>query len=290
MHRNGRRAFTLIELLVVISIIAVLVGLLLPALGKARAAGQTLKCESNIHQIGLAAIQYTEDYGQLWDSYYWWNGNGVYGNNWQNEPRTPGLLFDYIDNAFDIAECPTNRRRSVSGEGDGKIDFGAFTDLYFDYTMVDDTRGAKPFLDVTCAHFRDPGIFNMDAMPFQHLPNALIGKLETISGLPIFVEESSYFNNDVPGQGVADGRWGNTDQITRRHDNRGHVAFFDGHVELFKQPYGPLEDVREDGDLEANDFYVRQGKGKKNGTYSGWYRLVSDDNDAYPYGWINDPH
>lgn len=54
--------FTLIELLVVISIIALLIGILLPALGAARAAGRNLACKSNVRQITLAHLTYTQDY------------------------------------------------------------------------------------------------------------------------------------------------------------------------------------------------------------------------------------
>jgi prepilin-type N-terminal cleavage/methylation domain-containing protein len=61
MKRTRPRAFTLIELLVVISIIALLIALLLPALGNARAAGRSVVCLSQMRQIYLAEAMYAQD-------------------------------------------------------------------------------------------------------------------------------------------------------------------------------------------------------------------------------------
>ena len=83
--RRSRHAFTLIELLVVISIIALLVGILLPALGAARRTAQTVKCASNMRQLGIGFMGYATDnegkfpLNSLYDSTTWWYQGDVIG-------------------------------------------------------------------------------------------------------------------------------------------------------------------------------------------------------------------
>ena len=106
MKRSG---FTLIELLVVIAIIAILAAILFPVFAKAREKARQSSCLNNMKQIGLACMQYAQDYDERYpagDSVAW--GDFVY----PNYPRGGYVdaIYPYVKNV-QVFMCPSDSTR-----------------------------------------------------------------------------------------------------------------------------------------------------------------------------------
>jgi len=122
MKRNG---FTLVELLVVVAIIALLLGILLPALGKAREIARTSVCLSNLKQIGTASVSYAMENGGIlpmhsavdasgepsYNELRWWGWSvmPMIYTNIDNPPSDDSEIDEFIEDLPDdggVFTCP----------------------------------------------------------------------------------------------------------------------------------------------------------------------------------------
>ena len=146
MKNHQKTAFTLIELLVVIAIIAILAAILFPVFARARENARRSSCQSNLKQIGLGALQYSQDYDEkVVPLRYYWNGT--------SHVPFHSLLQPYIKST-QLFKCPSNTSAILDNTPEaGTLATQAIPASYVanSGSEADDPGpgGKRPMLDIT---------------------------------------------------------------------------------------------------------------------------------------------
>jgi prepilin-type N-terminal cleavage/methylation domain-containing protein/prepilin-type processing-associated H-X9-DG protein len=236
--RYVRTGFTLIELLVVIAIIAILAAILFPVFAKVREKARQTTCASNLKQLGLAMLQYSQDYDEIVTP----------RTNGQCEPFED-LLLPYTK-SDGINKCPSNpRNQDISCPQCVQppcAPVGYVTHQHVSYGA--NTQG--PFGDV-----------NGRTLASLQSPAQIIGLLESTAGYTDFNVDwgpsGPFMQHEANGSGRNEGN------LFSGHTGISNYLFMDGHVKAMRplatldKPDGGSGDVNlwtSDNGNFGNDF------------------------------------